>query len=658
MIAPEKPTAAKRCLFCGIVARLRLLLFVVGLVTVAACFIGFKQLREISDAHQALTQDALPIMIRTQAVERDHSAMFLSLERVTMAANADDLARAENQLLQGIRRFRSHVVEVDKARGPSELTGGLIARLNELEIAVDRLLAQQRTLLVNETQLNALESNLNKIRAAAREALQNLNFDMTVKIETLLSKARSGDAPPADVIDQLFSDLFLASLNLNSLSIDIKAVIDLARFDQRVQTTEAFKASRATLESKLRRVAALLSQIDSSPERTELAGLTIQLNTLLLGRQGLIEIGEARLSHREKLLALQQVRIEMARDMALLVDQLSVQSTASVEEKSQLLKDAIQFLSLMLGISMFLAGTTTLVGNSIIIEKQINRRMGRLEQAVKAIAGGDLDHPIDVDGRDELGDIARALSVFKHNAEELRRSNVDLERFAYVAAHDLRSPLRAVHDLAEWTMEDEENALSEDSRGYLEIMQSRVKRLDRLLADLLDYARAGHENDGLMALNMAQTIDQTSQMLDPSDSFNISYVGPKLTFRTYTTPLNQILTNLISNAIKHHDCGTGRIIVSAAVKGDRVVVEVADDGPGIPKEYQQRIFQLFQTLRPRDEVEGSGLGLAIIRKLLDRYKGDIELESNPEIERGARFIFDFPIEEVLKRSDHLQADAA
>ncbi|MEM7746588.1 MAG: sensor histidine kinase, partial [Pseudomonadota bacterium] len=81
-------------------------------------------------------------------------------------------------------------------------------------------------------------------------------------------------------------------------------------------------------------------------------------------------------------------------------------------------------------------------------------------------------------------------------------------------------------------------------------------------------------------------------------------------------------------------------------------------GPGIPQEYQQRIYQLFQTLRPRDEVEGSGLGLAIIRKLLDRYKGQIELESDPQKERGARFRFDFPIEEDVVTSETRQACAA
>lgn len=639
-------------------SRLRLLLLVVGLVTVTACVIGFAQLREISIAYQALTQGALPVMIQTQAVERNHNDMFVSLERATVAATTSELKAAKNDLRQGIARFRTRVMEVDRARGASDLTQRLLSRLDQLETAADQALRQRHTLLVKETQLNALEDDLTAIQTAARDALESLNLATTLRIEALLAQARSGKVPPADMIDQLFSELFLTSLNLNSFSTDIETVIDLARSDQSIQTADAFRVLAAALRNKLQRMAALLLRLAPSPQRTELASLNMRLSTLLLGSEGLIESGEARLLHHEKLRALRQARIEMAQDMSQLVTQLSVQSTISVAEKSRLLEDTVQFLTVILAVSLFVATTTTLVGNSIIIEKQINRRMGRLEKAAKAIADGDLEHPVDVAGQDELGDIARALTIFKQNAEELRRSNIELERFAYVAAHDLRSPLRAMQDLAEWTMEDDGNALSTDSRAYLEMMQNRANRLDRLLTDLLDYARAGKESDGLAEMDLAQTIGQISAMLDPANSFDIRYAGTELTIRTHATPLHQILINLISNAIKHHDRDSGQISVSAEVISDRVFIEVRDDGPGIPKEYQQRVFQLFQTLRPRDEVEGSGLGLAIIRKLLDRYSGSIVLESNPGSTRGACFRFDFPVAEHVAQSDHPHADAA
>ncbi|WP_300012791.1 ATP-binding protein [uncultured Roseobacter sp.] len=630
----------------------------VGLVTVAACLAGFTQLRDISSAHRELTRGALPFLTKTQAVERNLNNMFMSLERANFAEDINQLNDAKNVLLQKIQSFRDQVLGVIEAHGRSDLTDRLITRLKQLENSAEELFDQKEILFTTETTIGELKSDLDRIGAEARRALQNLTYETTIEIENLLSKARSGSTPPVDVIDQLFSDLFLASLNLTSLSMDIETVIDLARFDPGAETSGSFRQLRMTLDRKLRRVAAILSQVVPSPQRKELAGLTIKLNSVLLGDQGLIAIGEARLAHQEKLVALREARVALGGEISQFVDVLAEQSAASVAEKSQHLSTATQLLSLVLAISLFLAAMTTLVGNSIIIEKQINRRMGRLDYAVRAIAGGNLNHPIDVEGQDELGDIARALSIFKQNAEELRRSNIDLERFAYVAAHDLRSPLRAVYDLAEWTLEDEENALSTDSRAYLEMMQVRAKRLDRLLTDLLDYARAGQEEEGLANLDMEKLVGQISTLLNPQEGFSIRYSGDVRTIRTHATPLTQILINLISNAIKHHDRTSGRITVSTAFDGEHLVVEVADDGPGIPQEYQQRIYQLFQTLRPRDEVEGSGLGLAIIRKLLDRYKTDIVLESNPDKERGARFRFSFPAEECVEQSDPAQANAA
>lgn len=631
---------------------------VVGLVTVAACLAGFSQLREITAAHQALTQGALPVLIKTQAVEQDLNEMLVSLERAAVPEDAERLAQATEEVSTKIQSFRDQILTVATARGTSDLTDRMIASLDQLESSVSHLLNRQRTLFAAENQMSNRLRDLDGIRAAMRETIQVLNDDTTIRVETLRRLSGTGDAPAKDVVAALSSDLFMASLNLATLSTELETMIDLARFDQGVQTIDGFGALRVTLEMKLARMGSLVAQTGPGAHRTKLSSLTLRLDEILLGEHGLMAIAEARLTQQQSLLALRQAKFGLAREISQFVEQLAEQSTAFVAQKSQRLNTTTQLLSLVLAISLFLAGTTTLVGNSIIIEKQINRRMGRLDHAVRAIANGDLDHPIDVHGQDELGDIARALSVFKQNAEELRRSNIDLERFAYVAAHDLRSPLRAIYDLAEWTLEDEENALSNDSRTYLEMMQSRAKRLDRLLTDLLDYARAGQEDQGLADVDLTRLINQISTMLNPQGNHSIRFIGSVLNIRTHATPLTQILINLISNAIKHRDSDAVCITVDAQMIDGRLSVEVADDGPGIPLEYQQRIYELFQTLRPRDEVEGSGLGLAIIRKLLDRYKCDIHLASNPEQGRGTRFRFDFPADACVVQSETLNADAA
>ena len=124
---------------------------------------------------------------------------------------------------------------------------------------------------------------------------------------------------------------------------------------------------------------------------------------------------------------------------------------------------------------------------------------------------------------------------------------------------------------------------------------------------------------------------------------------------TYATPLRQILLNLISNGIKHHDQSKGQITVHTYLENDRIHMSVSDDSPGIPTPYQDRVFGLFETLKPRDEVEGSGLGLSIIRKSLKHHKGKIRIESDPDTTRRTSFLFDLP--EMSAQSIELQTAA-
>ena len=118
--------------------------------------------------------------------------------------------------------------------------------------------------------------------------------------------------------------------------------------------------------------------------------------------------------------------------------------------------------------------------------------------------------------------------------------------------------------------------------------------------------------------------------------------GPRGKFVTYGTPLRQIILNLLGNSIKHHDRRDGEVAVELRPGGGRLSFTVRDDGPGIEKAYHDKIFHLFQTLKPRDEVEGSGLGLAIIRKSVEFYGGTVRVESDPTVGRGTSFIFDLP----------------
>lgn len=210
---------------------------------------------------------------------------------------------------------------------------------------------------------------------------------------------------------------------------------------------------------------------------------------------------------------------------------------------------------------------------------------------------------------------------------ELTRSNEELDKFAYVASHDLKAPCRAIDNLAKWITEDSMDALSEQSKGDLELLRSRARRMETLLDDLLEFSRAGRETTNVRSVCVLEVIESIVEMLNPKAGMEVVVKGEALTFSTAIAPLRQVMLNLITNAIKHHDRNEGLIEVDWVDKGDVVEFTVCDDGPGIPEEQHGRVFEMFQTLRPRDEVEGSGMGMAIVQKVVIAMGGTIVIES-------------------------------
>lgn len=227
---------------------------------------------------------------------------------------------------------------------------------------------------------------------------------------------------------------------------------------------------------------------------------------------------------------------------------------------------------------------------------------------------------------------------------ELVRVNQDVEQFAYVASHDLRSPLRAIDNLSQWIADDLGEDLPQETARHIDLMQNRVQRMDKLLTDLLEYSRVGRRNVDTTGVDVAELAASVWSLLDHPEGFEL-VLGeglPKL--QTAVTPLQQVLHNLLTNALKHHDRDHGTITFDSAPDADGFYrFRVTDDGPGIPEEFHDKVFQLFQTLRPRDEVEGSGMGLALIKRIVQDGGGAIRLESPIADGRGTRFAFTWPL---------------
>jgi PAS domain S-box-containing protein len=225
---------------------------------------------------------------------------------------------------------------------------------------------------------------------------------------------------------------------------------------------------------------------------------------------------------------------------------------------------------------------------------------------------------------------------------ELERSNRELDQFAYVASHDLKAPLRGIGQLAEWISEDARELLPEASKEHLAKLQGRVKRMDMLLSDLLAYSRAGRQRHTPEEVETGDLIRDVVELLTPPPGFTVQIAGnlPRLTVERI--PLESLFRSFVSNAIKHHhDPNNGRVEIDAQMGDGFVEFIISDNGPGIDPKFHERIFEMFQTLQPRDQVEGSGVGLALVKKLVESRGGKVEVESN--LGEGATFRFTWPL---------------
>jgi two-component sensor histidine kinase len=242
---------------------------------------------------------------------------------------------------------------------------------------------------------------------------------------------------------------------------------------------------------------------------------------------------------------------------------------------------------------------------------------------------------------DDITDRLRMEDDVRRHVAELERSNRELDDFAHAASHDLKSPLNDIKNLCNWIGEDLGDGVPPDTRRHFALILDRLARLERLLDDLLAYSRAGRERPPAEQFSVSELLAEVIALSPVPAGFRVEVradVGP---IRTPKSPLAQVMRNLLGNALKHHDLEQGTIHIEATEAGGRVQFSVSDDGPGIPREFHERVFRIFQTLKPRDEVDGSGVGLALVKKVVETHGGTVAIDS---VGRGTTVRFNWPRE--------------
>ncbi len=230
-------------------------------------------------------------------------------------------------------------------------------------------------------------------------------------------------------------------------------------------------------------------------------------------------------------------------------------------------------------------------------------------------------------------------------AQELERSNHELSQFAYVTSHDLKAPLRAIANLSQWIEEDLEECLTSETRKQMVLLRGRVHRMEALIEGILEYSRVGRVSVDVTEVDIGALLLETVETLAPPKTFRVDIDPGMPVLNAARVRLSQVFANLIGNAIKYRERDDGHIQVSVNDAGDFYRFSIIDDGPGIPKAFHDKVFQIFQTLQARDTIESTGVGLTLVKKIVEEQGGSIELESSEG--QGATFHFSWPKQPVI-----------
>ncbi|MBE0370668.1 PAS domain-containing sensor histidine kinase [Pseudoalteromonas aurantia] len=249
------------------------------------------------------------------------------------------------------------------------------------------------------------------------------------------------------------------------------------------------------------------------------------------------------------------------------------------------------------------------------------------------------------DGSPYILGICTDITEREHLIKQLKKSNQDLDQFAYIASHDLRAPLNAIAKLASWIDEDYKDELPSGAIEHFSLIKNRIDRMTCLLNDMLTYSRVNQTPRITEEFSLKELVFEQFDMMSVDHAFNVTCKD--LTISMQKDAITIVLRNLLSNAIKHHHLDSGSINVDISENRGFYTITVSDDGPGIDSQYHAKVFEMFQTLKPRDQQEGSGIGLSICKKIVRNYGGDISIRNN---DVGTSFIISWPSVSVLKHT--------
>lgn len=488
---------------------------------------------------------------------------------------------------------------------------------------------------IEETTRALLEAHEQHLAAVRVARSRQLAFEEEVQALTLaldadsiLTLAQGGDA---EGIRALRVQLFALLGEVRSYP-DISDEIELAGAEQRYELArrESVRLLQGIPREKRElRAKQLLDLLVGAT--SEASQVTAQRSAVLTGQVVETQVAAGQKMGEE----LQQLALRLASDASDAIDA----SRTAAQERAQQSQRAVFGLWLC-----------ALLASVLILWLYVRRRVARplehLAEDLTRLSEGELDVQVRRGGDQEIAQLAGVAEVFRQNALKLESTlrvvesrNATLSEFAYVASHDLKSPLRTIANLAEWVHDDTEGVVSAESSEHLLLLNDRIKKMETLLEELLRYARLGNDIKLVESVNLTELVSQVGDLLSLPASVDVRCEDTDVTLNTIAAPLKLCLRNLIQNAVKHCDQERPSVVVRAqSVSSDFVEISISDNGPGIPEEQREEAVRLFRKLD--HSSDGSGMGLALSKRAVELVGGALRIEDAEP--RGARIVLSWP----------------
>ena len=283
------------------------------------------------------------------------------------------------------------------------------------------------------------------------------------------------------------------------------------------------------------------------------------------------------------------------------------------------------------------------------LQKAHNNLEVSIEQRTAELAQSNKNLELEIAERKRAEEDLEKLNIdLDSTVRELSRSNKELQEFAYVAAHDLKTPLRAIATLADWISSDYADRFDEKGKEQINLLVTRAKQTCVLVDDILHYSRVGKTKQEKQEVDLNTLLSEVICGIAPPENIEITIENELPTIICEKTQIIQVFQNLLSNAVKYMDKPQGHIKISCVEENGFWKFVVTDNGPGIEQKYFKRIFKIFQTLSPRDRDDSTGIGLSIVKKIVELNAGKVWVES--ELDKGSTFFFTLP----KSKSDYFQ----